>query len=141
PAVGTYVFRLTASDGALSSSSDVTITVNGASSPGVLAILSPLTLDKTTVMIGQTLNATVTYQNTGGSPIALNQAVITSRPPGATNSSGPFDDLSPRTGVVTVQPGPTLTLPASRSFTSSDPTGAWYSFVNYHYSPLVGRAG
>jgi len=130
---GTYALTLTASDGTLTSTSTVTITVSSATStsPGVLTISTALALDKTTVTAGQTLNATVTYKNTGSSAITVNAVVIASRPPGGTNSGGPYDDLSPIVGATTVQAGQTLQVSASRAFTSTDPTGTWYSYVTY----------
>src|SRR5204862_7167635 len=69
-----------------SASADVTITDNAAAT-GPLSIVSPLTLDKTTVNPGQTLNATVTYKNTGGSAVTVNSIVIAGRPPGADRKS------------------------------------------------------
>ena len=136
---GTYVLQLSASDGALTSTSTVTMTVNpdSLSSPGVLTISTPLALDKTTVTIGQTLTATVTYQNTGSSPVTVNDIWITSRPPGGTNSSGPFYDLAPSMPTTTIQPGATVKLSASRAFTSTDPTGIWYAYGTYQDSSQV----
>src|SRR5262249_54437318 len=116
------------------------ITVNPAP-PGLLAVSSALTLDKNTVTIGQTLNATVTYKNTGSSAVTVNQIAITSRPPGGTHSGGPFDGLDPRMSTTTVQPGATVTLPASRSFTSSDPTGTWYAYTTYQDSSMLWHDG
>src|SRR5204863_10179645 len=107
--------------------SDVTITDNAAAT-GPLSIVSPLTLDKTTVNPGQTLNATVTYKNTGGSAVTVNAIVIAGRPPGATKAGGPYADLSPQLGVTTIQPGATLQVSASRAFTTADPTGGWYAY-------------
>jgi len=108
-------------------------------------ISSPLALDKTTVVAGNVLRATVTYQNTGSSPLSILHATIAGRPPGATNAGGPYADLWPQLGAQTVAPGATLTLAASRIFTSADPLGTWYSYVTYqdgggawHDSPNVG---
>src|SRR2546425_11541693 len=55
---------------------------------GGLVISSPLVLDKLSVMAGDTLNGTVTYQNTSASPIAVQTIGIAARPPGGTNAGG-----------------------------------------------------
>jgi len=142
-ASGAYVLRLTATDSALQTSDDIAITVNPgpAPTPGVLTILTGLALNKTTISAGQTLNATVTYKNTGDSAITINVGAITSRPPGGTNSGGPYDDLSPAVGVTTLQPAATLTISASRAFTSADPIGTWYAFSTYQDSSLAWHDG
>src|SRR5439155_8032424 len=44
-------------------------------------------------------------------------------------------------GVTTVQPGATFQVLASRAFTSTDPTGAWYSFVTYQDASMVWHDG
>src|SRR5437667_343864 len=98
---------------------------------GALVISSPLTLDKTSVVAGDTLGATVTYQNTSSIPISVQAAVIGGRPPGGTNGGGPYCDLTPQLAAQTVQPGATVTLAASRAFMGSDPVGQWYAFPTY----------
>src|SRR5438552_3212027 len=98
---------------------------------GGLVISTPLTLDKTNVVAGDTLGGTVTYQNTSSSPISVRAAVIGGRPPGGTNGGGPYDDLTPQLAAQTVQPGATVTFAASRAFTGSDPMGQWYAFSTY----------
>src|SRR5207237_10228452 len=98
---------------------------------GGLVISTPLTLDKTNLVAGDTLRGTVTYQNTSSSPISVRAAVIGGRPPGGTNGGGPYDDLTPQLGAQTVQPGATVTFAASRAFTGSDPMGQWYAFSTY----------
>src|SRR5213076_1741127 len=111
-------------------------TVLTAPATGRFDVSTALQLDKTTVKPGQTLNATVTYKNSSGSAVTVNDIIIASRPPGGTNSGGPYDDLSPVAGVTTVQPGATVTLSASRTFTTSDPTGTWYAYATYQDSSL-----
>jgi len=97
-----------------------------------LVISSPLALDKTIVVAGDTLHGTVTWQNTSATPISIQFAVISGRRPGGTNVGGPYDDLLPKlTSLQTIQPGATLTLSAARTFTSADPLGAWYSYATY----------
>src|SRR5438132_9921843 len=98
---------------------------------GALVISTPLTLDKTNVVAGDTLGGTVTYQNTSSIAISVQALVIGGRPPGGTNGGGPYYDLTPQLAAQTVQPGATVTLAASRAFTGSDPVGQWYAFPTY----------
>ena len=65
---------------------------------GGLVISSPLILDKTDLVLGDTLNATVTYTNTSASSITLQHVVIAGRPPGGTDAGGPYADLTPSMG-------------------------------------------
>jgi hypothetical protein len=80
------------------------------------------------------LHGTVTYQNTSASPISVSAIAITSRPPGGTNAGGPYNTLTPSLSAQTIQPGASLTLAASRAFTSADPLGAWYAYTTYQDS-------
>src|SRR5438552_2467889 len=99
---------------------------------GALVISSPLTLDKTSVVAGDTLGATVTYQNTSSIPISVQAIVIAGRPPGATDAGGPYQfDLTPALGSQTIPAGGSVTLNAARAFTASDPTGSWCAFATY----------
>src|SRR5207253_2029748 len=98
---------------------------------GGLVISTPLTLDKTNVVAGDTLRGTVTYQNISSSPISVQAVTIGGRPPGGTNGAGPYYDLTPTLAAQTVPPGATATLAASRAFTAGDPTGSWYAFATY----------
>src|SRR5439155_8783384 len=107
----------------------------------VLSIVTPLALDKTVVTAGQTLNAAVTFKNTGGSAVTVNSIAIGGRPPGGTNAGGPYDDLSPQLAATTIQAGATLQVSASRPFTSSDPTGTWYAFTTYQDASLAWHDG
>src|SRR5438552_1426739 len=122
-------------------SNTVDFTVTNTPTSGALSIVTPLTLDKTVVIAGQTLNATATYKNTGGSAVTVNGIAVGGRPPGGTNAGGPYDDLSPQLGVTTVQPGATFQVSASRAFTSTDPTGTWYAFVTYQDASMVWHDG
>lgn len=100
-----------------------------------LVIDQALTLDKTSLpATGGTLTGTVRYKNTSTSALTVNNIIIAGRPPGGTNLGGPYYDFSPSSGSITIQPGATYTLTASRSITSSDPTGTWYTFVTYNDS-------
>src|SRR5207253_6347966 len=80
---------------------------------------------------GDTLNGTVSYQNTSSAAISILGVTIGGRPPGGTNAGGPYDDLTPTLAAQTIAPGATVTLAASRAFTASDPSGSWYAFATY----------
>src|SRR3989475_6338729 len=98
---------------------------------GGLVISSPLVLDNAIVAAGGTLNGAVTYQNTSASPIAVQTIGIAARPPGGTNAGGPYTNLGPSLPAQTIPPGASVTLAASRAFTSADPLGAWYSYTTW----------
>ena len=98
---------------------------------GGFVISTPLTLDKTNVVAGDTLHGTVTYQNTSSSPISIGSIAIGGRPPGGTNGAGPYYDLTPQLAAQTVPPGATVTLAASRVFAATDLVGQWYTFATY----------
>ncbi len=116
-------------DSTKSASAALTVT---APATGGLVISSPLTLDKTSVMAGQTLNGSVTYQNTGSSAISVNWISIDLRPPGGTHTGGPYYNLAPQvTTAQVIQPGGSVTLTGSRAFTSADPAGTWESYATY----------
>ncbi len=107
------------------------VSVSMAAPPGGLVISSPLSLDKTTVVPGATLHGTVTYRNTGSTPLTIQHVTVSVRPPGGTNIGGPYYDLLPQLTGQVVQPGATLTLAASRTFGSADPLGQWFSYPTY----------
>jgi len=71
----------------------------------------------------------VVYSNTSAAAVTLQQIVIAIRPPGGTNDGGPYDDLAPVVANQTLAPGASLTVTATRSFTGSDPLGAWYAYA------------
>src|SRR5215813_3488591 len=98
---------------------------------GGLVISSPLVLDKAIVAAGGTLKGTVTYQNTSASPIVVQTIGIAARPPGGTNAGGPYTNLTPSLPAQTIMPGASVTLAASRAFTSSDKLGSWYSYTTW----------
>src|SRR5205823_14366785 len=95
---------------------------------GGLVISSPLTLDKTTVGPGGTLNGTVTYQNTGSSAISVLGIIIAGRPPGGTNAGGPYADLRPTLAAQAIAPGAAGTRAASGDCTAAGPRGTWYAY-------------
>jgi autotransporter family porin len=118
--------------GGLSNTVTILLSYSSGPSMAITTVAPGLALDNTTVVQGQTLNGSVTLQNTSSSPITINKIAITSRPPGGTNVGGPFDDFSPVTGPVTIQPQATQSVSASRTFTTSDPPGTtWYAYATY----------
>jgi len=98
---------------------------------GGFVIVVPLELDRATVNAGETLTGTVTYQNTSSGPLTINRIVIAARPPGGTHLGGPFLDLEPAAGPVTVRAGARQVVTASRTFTASDLAGTWSSFATF----------
>ena len=53
------------------------------------------------------------------------------RPPGGTHIDGPFEDMTPTAQDVTLAPGESYTLHASRQFTVTDATGSWEAYFTY----------
>ncbi|MBA3943379.1 MAG: cellulase family glycosylhydrolase [Herpetosiphonaceae bacterium] len=98
---------------------------------GSITVVSPLTLTPHLVAFGQTLTGQATIQNTGTASATLNEVIIAIRPPGGTNGGGPFNyDFGAQTNI-TLAPGESRTIQGSLTFTSSDPTGAWYGYLTY----------
>jgi hypothetical protein len=102
---------------------------------------SPLALTAATISVGSTLGGKVTYTNTCASAMSIGAVAITSRPPGGTNGGGPYDDFAPSQAATTVNAGASVTLTASRAFTSGDPTGNWYAYATYKDSGGVWHDG
>jgi hypothetical protein len=71
------------------------------------------------------VTGSVTYTNQGAASVAIGSAVIAARPPGGTHATGPFDDFAPPLAAQTLAPGASVTVTATRSFTTSDPVGSW----------------
>lgn len=80
---------------------------------------------------GSTLSASVTYGNTSGSPITIQEIRIAARGPGATHEGGPFTDLAPVLQNLTLGAGESARLEASRAFTSADPVGEWEAYPTH----------
>lgn len=95
-----------------------------------LSVSAPY-LDQTTVFVGDTLTASVTVTNDGTEAMTIDQIVIAGRPPGGTHDGGPFLDLAPVHPAVTLVPGESLTVTASRLITAADPLGRWEIFATY----------
>lgn len=98
---------------------------------GGVVVSAALKLDKTVVALGQMINGTVTYTNASKAPVTLRTVTIAARGPGATNSQGPYTDLTPSQTNVTLQPKGTVTVKASRIFSASDRTGKWRAYATY----------
>jgi hypothetical protein len=140
-AAASHTFTVTAKDPAGNVSAPASYTWTITVAAGGLVISTPLALDKTTVAAGDILNGTVTYQNTSASAITVQAIFITSRPPGGTHAGGPFDALTPSLANQTIQPGASVTLAASRAFTTADPLGAWYAYATWQDSASVWHDG
>lgn len=108
---------------------------------GALAVAVALSLNSATVHAGQDLTGTVTYENCSSASVSVLDMRIAGRRPGATHSGGPYDDLTPFAGTVSIPIGRTLTLTASRSFTTSDPIGSWVSYATYEDAAGVWHDG
>ncbi len=102
-----------------------------------LVISVPLALDKTSVKIGETLSGTVSYRNTSAAPITVQKMVIA----GCFLGVVQYLDLAPQPANVTIQPGATYTVTASRLFTPSDLLGGWRSYATYQGADGVWRDG
>src|SRR5437899_114207 len=94
---------------------------------GGSVISSPLVLDHALVAAGGTLNGTVTDRKTSGGPIVVQMVGTARRLPGGGSAGGPYTHPTPSLPAQTIQPRATVTLAASRTFTSADPLGSWYS--------------
>ncbi len=101
------------------------------SAPEVLSVYQSLHLNKTTVARGGSISGTVTYKNNTNASITVQGIWITVRPPGGAHSGGPYEPMAPSQGVTTVQPGQSVTLTASRTVGTNDPTGQWYAYSTY----------
>lgn len=145
-------YRLTASSPAIDAGANVGITIDriGTTRPqgggydagayeytstpapsATVTLLTPLALSASTAAWGQTLTATVTYKNTGTASITIGKIIVGARPPGGTNSGGPFLDFAPESGAQTLAAGASYTLTATKTFASTDPVGTWYAFSTW----------
>lgn len=99
-----------------------------------LVVSAALELDPRALRAGSVLNGSVSYRNASASAIAVREIRIAARAPGATHEGGPFTDLAPVLSGLTVEPGASVTLSASRQFSSSDPIGTWEAYSTYQDS-------
>lgn len=99
--------------------------------PGGLEISSALQLDKPQVHPNETLTASVTYTNTTHDAMSIRALTIAARAPGATHAGGPYTDLNPSRAQTTLPAGASISLRASRNFSSTDPLGRWEAYATY----------
>jgi uncharacterized repeat protein (TIGR01451 family) len=112
--------------GVWSDGPDQTLLYGGAATQdGALAITSALAFSETAVSPGDTVTGTVTLTNDGTAAVDVEDVVIAARPPGGTHTGGPFDDFAPTSPSQTLAPGASIALTATRTFSSSDPSGSW----------------
>jgi hypothetical protein len=107
------------------------VSVSDCASSTGLVISVPLSLDRPIVQAGQSLTGAVTYSNCSNAAISILEMRIAGRRPGATHTSGPFDDFTPFQGATSLAARSSLTLTSSRSFTAADPAGSWISYATY----------
>ncbi len=136
----TYRFRVRSKNrNALSDYSNIaTITLGGG--PPLGNVTLTLALAASTIQQGQTLTGVVTITNATSSAVSINPGVLASRPPGGTNSGGPYDDFAPQP-LITVAAMASAQFTSSRPFTTSDPTGTWYAYPTYRDSNGVWHDG
>ena len=95
------------------SASGVSKAVGRVSSTPAKVVVSRSCTSPSSVTIGGTAKAQGTLENTGGTAITLPEVILAGRPPGGTNGGGPFDDFSPTSTNVVLNPGATFTIKAS----------------------------
>ncbi|NMO15978.1 glycoside hydrolase family 16 protein [Pyxidicoccus fallax] len=91
-----------------------------------LTVTRPLALEKQSLVTGEVLRGSVTYQNTGTSPFGIRMLAIAGRRP-----DGSYADLTPALGARTLQAGESVTLAASRTL---DQVGTWTVFSSVQLS-------
>lgn len=103
----------------------------GTTPAGGLVVTAALELDKRIVRAGSTLSAQVTYGNPGSAPVTVREIRIAARAPGASHGGGPYTDLAPTLTNVTLAPGMSIALGASRTFVASDKVGEWEAYATH----------
>jgi hypothetical protein len=93
-------------------------------------VSSPLQYSAASVTAGGQLTGSATIKNLGTASLTVQNVVLASRPPGGTNTGGPYDDFG-SVGPITLAGGQSLTITKTRTFTTADPLGSWYGFVTY----------
>jgi beta-glucanase (GH16 family) len=91
-----------------------------------LQVTAPLQMLQTSVGRGTIVTATATYTNTCTIPFVLNNLIVASR-----TSTGGNADFGNKTGAVTLQPGQSITVNASRLIKTTDPVGQWDAFTSF----------
>jgi hypothetical protein len=105
-------------------------TATAVSATAAIVVTTPLHYSAAWVAPGGQLTGSATIENQGNAPVALQDVVLANRPPGGTNSGGPFDDFG-SVGPLTLAAGQSLTITKTRAFSTADPLGGWYGFVTY----------
>ncbi len=98
---------------------------------GSLILSTALTLNRSTYALGDSVSGTVVFANPESTSLAVKALMITTRPPGGTHTGGPYDDLLPTLGPQTLAAGASLTVSASRTLKTTDPTGTWEAYATY----------
>lgn len=103
---------------------------------GGLVVTAALELDRRVVVASSTaasgtLNASVSYGNTGTSAVTVREIRIAARAPGASHGGGPYTDLAPVLTNATLEPGAHVTLTASRTFKPTDTVGQWEAYATH----------
>ena len=109
---------------------NATSTTHTALSSG-LVVKTALTLSSAVASAGQTVQASVTYENDTGAPLVVNGAAIAARPPGGSHAGGPYADFTPYASARTLAAGETITVSASRAFTAADAKGSWDLYTTW----------
>lgn len=83
----------------------------------------------TAAIAGGVIVSSATLRNDSSFPYIIAEGAITARRPGATNSSGPFDNFSPPVQAQTVAPGATITVSGSFVVPAGAPVGQWRVYL------------
>ena len=108
---------------------------------GDVVISQQCSLSSPVVSPGLTLTGTGTVRNLGITSVTLLEVVVAGRPPQGTHAGGPWEDFSPAAANRTLAPGASLTVTASRSFSSADALGSWYCFLTFETADHVYHDG
>lgn len=123
---------VTALNGAGESPPSNTVTNSPATPPipptGIIGISAP-TLTTTNLLRGQTITGTARFTNGTATVVSVSEGWLTAREPGASNSSGPFDDWSPGMTAQTVAPGQVVVVAASWVVRADAPFGVWQAHL------------
>jgi hypothetical protein len=96
----------------------------GADAGPRIAQAGPVTLDRATVMRGDTLTATVTWTNRASVALDVGGLSVVAAPPGATHAAGVVTDFS-SPPVSSIAAGASVTLTSTRTFAAGDAPGTW----------------
>lgn len=85
---------------------------------------APVTLDRASVLAGDTLTATVAWTNRAGVPLDVGGVALVAAPPDAARTSAAAATFATQP-ATTIAPGQSLTLTGTRDFSSADAAGTW----------------